>query len=127
MLSAVDASLRRDGYQKTRDRLLRSSPAPRGGVHRARALRIGITVNTVARQRAWSEACLRRSLVTWWLLRWAGLPAEVRFGLSAPPASKAHAWVEHGGVAVNDSPEIATLFPFQHGGDLLQELRRASA
>ncbi len=51
--------------------------------------------------------CLQRSVVTARLLRAQGVPAEVVIGYRPAPFFS-HAWVEVGGVAVNDSAGYQT-------------------
>jgi hypothetical protein len=57
--------------------------------------------------------CLEQSLALFLLLRWRGVPSELRLGVQARPFS-AHAWVDVGGRAVNergDLPLRLALFP----------------
>jgi hypothetical protein len=46
--------------------------------------------------------CLTRSLALAWMLRGSGVAAEVRIGVKTAGGFGAHAWVENGGVALND-------------------------
>lgn len=48
--------------------------------------------------------CLEQSLALYYLLRRAGIDARLRLGVQPYPFS-AHAWVEYGGVPLNDFPE----------------------
>jgi hypothetical protein len=48
------------------------------------------------------STCLSRSLVLTWLLRGNGVAADVRIGVKTAGGFGAHAWVENGGVALND-------------------------
>ena len=48
--------------------------------------------------------CLEQSLALYYLLRQRGVDARLRLGVQPYPFS-AHAWVEHGGVPLNDFPE----------------------
>lgn len=54
-------------------------------------------------------ACLERSLMLYWYLRHAGVPATYRMGVQMYPFL-AHAWVEHRGIPINDVPEHVALF-----------------
>ena len=54
-------------------------------------------------------ACLERSLMLYWYLRRAAVPASFRMGVQMYPFL-AHAWVEHRGVPINDVPEHVALF-----------------
>lgn len=56
--------------------------------------------------------CLEQSLVLYAMLRRAGAPATLRIGARPVPFA-AHAWVEIGGVPVNEPADfIAQLVPF---------------
>jgi hypothetical protein len=55
--------------------------------------------------------CLARSLVLGRLLRQAGLTADLRLGVDRASAGfAAHAWVEHAGVALGESEDVATRY-----------------
>jgi hypothetical protein len=58
-------------------------------------------------------SCLRRSLVTWWLLRAQGVATTVRVGVSGPGQGdfNAHAWVEHEGRPVGETPDVSERYP----------------
>ena len=50
-----------------------------------------------------SLTCLHRSLALWWLLRGQGVLCDLRLGAStADGPFEAHAWVQCGGVALNE-------------------------
>jgi hypothetical protein len=52
--------------------------------------------------------CLTRSLTLGRLLRRQGLAANLRLGVAMPNGRfAAHAWVEHGGVVLNDTQDVA--------------------
>lgn len=54
-----------------------------------------------------SPNCLERSMTLWWLLRRAGIDGELHIGARKEDGQfKAHAWVELGGIVLNDSPEV---------------------
>lgn len=56
-----------------------------------------------ARHLLFRPSCLERALVLWWMLRRRGLPAALQIGAKKEGGLfEAHAWVELGGVAVND-------------------------
>lgn len=78
-------------------------------VHAAR--RMGALVNTAARYAPWPATCLVRSLVLIAQLRRRGIHGNLRIGVRmCDGALKAHAWVEHGGVPVNDALDISLEF-----------------
>ncbi len=53
--------------------------------------------------------CLEQSLTLWYLLRRRGIDADLRLGVQPYPFG-AHAWVEHRGEPVNESPEFVRTF-----------------
>jgi hypothetical protein len=70
----------------------------------ARCQAIARIEQSVARHLPFQSNCLDQSLVLWWLLRRRGVSAEVRIGGRKEAAHfKAHAWVEAGGIALEDS------------------------
>ena len=54
-------------------------------------------------------ACLQRSVVATWLLRRHGIAAELVIGCRPLPF-ESHAWVEVGGLVVNDTPQYQRAF-----------------
>jgi len=110
LLPLTVAALRLFGFRRTQDALL-------GGGHSAGR------VNLPAAQAAdrilhsacrWSPAsanCLVRSLVLCRLLAGRKLAAELCIGVAMPEGRLiAHAWVEHGGVVLNDSQDVGMRF-----------------
>jgi len=58
----------------------------------------------------WKEVlCLQRSAATAYLLKRHGVPAQMVIGAQQIPF-KAHAWVEVGGVVVNDKPYVGEIY-----------------
>lgn len=53
--------------------------------------------------------CLQQSLALWVLLRRRGVDADLRLGVQPYPWA-AHAWVEHRGEPINESPELVRSF-----------------
>jgi hypothetical protein len=53
--------------------------------------------------------CLRVGLLTFYFLRLAGIPAELRFGVytTARPHELAHCWITVGGRCLTDPPEYS--------------------
>jgi hypothetical protein len=54
-------------------------------------------------------ACLEQSLCVLWILRSLGADARLRLGV-VPFPLRAHAWVEHDGVPVNEEAEIVATY-----------------
>jgi hypothetical protein len=72
-----------------------------------RARDIARIVSIAARHGVYKATCLRRSLLTWWLLRRERIPSNVCFGVRMSDGRlEAHAWLEYNGVIINDSPTI---------------------
>jgi hypothetical protein len=65
----------------------------------------------VAAQGRHHANCLERSLVLWWLLRRLGIASDLRIGLHRDADRlEAHAWVEHGGLALNEADDVQARF-----------------
>lgn len=119
LLVMTDIGLRLFGYAAVCRILIALSPTPnRERVDPARAKSVGGFVNSVAGYRWLQSTCLRRSLVAWWVLRWRGIPSEVRFGVNV---DEGHAWVEHHGSVINDRADIASRFRILYGQELMPE------
>lgn len=72
---------------------------------------VGLAVNIAARHTPFPATCLTRSLLLGWLLRRRGVPSDLRIGVRlAKGVLDAHAWVECGGVPVNDSLDVGSQF-----------------
>lgn len=115
LLLLVAPGLRLLGFRRAQAALLWATPTPR-----RRDLSLAQTtaqlVQSAARWNPLPATCLSRSLVLIWLLRRQGLVAELRIGVAqADGQMMAHAWVEHDGVALNDSQDVAGRYaPFDH-------------
>jgi hypothetical protein len=88
--------------------------APSGPVSAEEARRTGELVNVAARHGPFPATCLTRSLALVWLLGRSGVRSEVCLGVRMVRGElDAHAWVEHDGVPINDSPDVARRYaPF---------------
>jgi len=65
-------------------------------------------VGIVARRGLWRLTCLPRALTLWRLLRSQGINAELRIGVRKEAGRlDAHAWVEYGGLPLNDASDVA--------------------
>ena len=112
--------LHRNGYQKTLDHInrLSGSVVPPGkqaevATETAFALAVAIRIGP------WRPLCLTRSLTLAWLLKRRGIPFVLRIGVPRgttmgqvgnPVAFSAHAWVEHAGIVLNESQDVALRF-----------------
>ena len=113
VLVTVRSMLGRFGYRRVHGALTRCSPTPGGRIDARRCLANASLVDRVALR--WMQPpakCLHRSLALWWLLRFQGLETQIRTGARRNKDSGAwdlHAWVEHGDIILNDTPDrIAT-------------------
>ena len=107
LLPLVRWSLRLRGYGKTFTSLQERVQFQAKGTESGPALR-GEVQSTCRMVRAASRyslsryTCLEESLTLWYLLRKQGIPACLRIGVRKEKEKfEAHAWVEHGGEALN--------------------------
>jgi hypothetical protein len=80
---------------------------------RLTAARLTRIVGAAARYGPWPANCLQRSLVLWWYLRSHGISGQLRIGVRRKidgPGLDFHAWVEHAGGVLNDSPLVRSTF-----------------
>lgn len=75
---------------------------------------MGALVNLAGRYAPGPATCLTRSLLLRWLLSRSGANTELRIGVKLDQGKlDAHAWVEAGGVPINDARDVAERFaPF---------------
>lgn len=119
LLRLVDLGLRLTTYRRISQLLLRLSPTPDPElVDPKRAIYLARKVNQTAYRFPFKATCLRRSLVLWWLLRWFGIPSQIRFGMNLKDG---HAWVEHHQRVVNDAANIRTRYTFSYADELSPE------
>lgn len=71
-------------------------------------LHIASAVTTVARLAPFRSRCLARSMTIWWVCRRHQYAVDLLIGVAPPDALRlpAHAWVEYGGVPVNDAADV---------------------
>jgi hypothetical protein len=88
--------------------LLLGDPATAGRTDLAAAHSLARIVHGAANRNPFHPNCLTRSLVLCRLLRRQGLAAGLRLGVAKPGGTfAAHAWVEHGGVALSEADSVA--------------------
>lgn len=112
-LAAV--ALRRHGLGTVRERLARLwTPAPGVAttVDHRQAAKVAWLVHVAAAYGPYRANCLQRSVVLGWFLERRGLAHDLRIGVRRDPAGGLafHAWVEHDGRVVNDSPDVQVRF-----------------
>jgi hypothetical protein len=120
--------LRRGGFQKTLGRI---SILPDSGIPAARqatlAKQTAFAFAVAVKAGPWRPKCLLRSLALARLLSQRGIAYVVRIGVPVSKDSlhaqdldgfRAHAWVEHAGIVLNDRQDVATQFSaFESGSD----------
>lgn len=105
------------GFGKTRALLSRwprpgTSRFPSQGAAWARAQSTARVVAIAAGRGPVRTSCLRRSLLTWWLLRHDGIETALRVGVNRDGGTiHAHAWLEYRGVPLYDADDVALRFP----------------
>lgn len=111
LLPMVGASLRLRGYKSTQAWLqnkLESRPASplAPELAPARLEMICRMVRAAEHYVVLRSSCLEQSLLLWYLLEGEGIPAVLRVGVRKDSGKfEAHAWVEHGGAALNQVEE----------------------
>lgn len=101
----------RSGLYKPRSWPLRAAEAPAPELPLEAVRRIGALVNAASRYSPFPSTCLTRSLVLISQLRRRNVACSLRIGVCLLDGKlKAHAWVEHQGVPVNDSPDVDSQF-----------------
>jgi hypothetical protein len=119
LLLLLDVGLTRTSYRRMSKLLTAISPQPDPFTQDlTRAARMALMVNGIARHPAIQATCLRRTLLTWWLLRWLRLPSDVRIGINT---SAGHAWLEHHGTIINDRSDVALHYPIIYTEELTPE------
>jgi len=118
LLPWVAVRLKLQGFQATKNSL--KSPARNISAHKLdgmseRAALTARMVRAAARHGIGSPSCLEESLVLLHLLGMQGIEALLRIGVRKNVAKfEAHAWVECGGVALNESESLHDHFaPFE--------------
>ena len=107
LLPLVRWSLRLRGYGKTFTSLQRRVQLQAKGTENLPEVREKVQatcrmVRAALRYSLTEFTCLEESLTLWYLLRKQGIPACLRIGVRKENEKfEAHAWVEHGGEALN--------------------------
>jgi len=116
LLPLIGAALRLLGYNRSRTLLERLSqpserpiPVDPTAAAAETAQRLARLVSIAANHGPYRATCLRQSLALWWLLSRRCIAAELRIGVRKEQGElQAHAWVEHGGQALNDTQGVTT-------------------
>ena len=117
LLPAVAAAIHIFGLQRVRGFLARHPVIQEAaGTPDPEAARVvGRLVNAAGYRIPGRPNCLTRSVTLWWILRRRGIDSALRLGVrTAAGRLEAHAWVELGGLVLNDAADIAQRFaPFE--------------
>ena len=101
LLPCVAIGLRLLGFARSQAVLLTATDAPESRTDLREAESLARLVDAAACWNPVPATCLVRSMVLCRLLRRRGLAADLRIGVDNPDGGlSAHAWVEHGGVAL---------------------------
>lgn len=111
LLPWVAVRLRLTGFQATKDALLRRAREQhlpdRSNEAKEQAATAARMVRAAARHGFGRPSCLEESLVLLHVLSRQGIAAQLRIGVKRnQPKFEAHAWVECGGVALNESEAL---------------------
>jgi len=115
LLPTIAAALRLKGYKWTRAFLQKRIPsgsklsakneAPQDAMQTANS--IARMVAIAARHGLYRANCLKRSLLTWWLLQRRGIAAELNIGVNNDDGDfNAHAWVEYRGNTLVEADDV---------------------
>jgi hypothetical protein len=75
------------------------------------AKKIARMVTIAANHGPYRANCLKKSLVTWWLLANKGIQSELKIGVNKQnDIFHAHSWIEFQGIVVNDAADIDEQF-----------------
>src|ERR1700694_3589738 len=110
LLPLVALSLRWRGFKATQAALQRflskASPESDAVLASKDAAVTAHMVNAADRYGPVHPSCLAKSMTLWWLLGRQGIASHLRIGTRTENAKfEAHAWVERGGVALNEPDE----------------------
>ena len=95
---------------KKRAEKINSSSAPIN-MQQAEAQSLARMVTLAANYGPYRANCLKRSLVTWYLLQDRGIAAQLIIGVDKKMSEfKAHAWVEYAGVPLIEAKDVATRY-----------------
>src|SRR3712207_5597048 len=113
-LPVVWVGLKLYGLAALRTKLKARPSASRAEVDVQQLRRLGHRVNRIGGFELGAESCLPTSIVFDWLCRRRGIESDLCIGVRfAERRLQAHAWVEWGGIPLNDREDIALNFaPF---------------
>ncbi|HJY86494.1 MAG TPA: lasso peptide biosynthesis B2 protein [Candidatus Acidoferrales bacterium] len=113
LLPVTAVALRLGGFRRWQGALRRLAPRGEAGpvgcpeASVAHGKNVASILRVASRYSLCRTNCLEQSLVLWWLLLRRGVPVDLRIGVrKAGGGLKAHAWVQLGGVILNDTEDV---------------------
>jgi len=111
ILPVTEIGLRVFGFHRWKELVEKLSPATHfqrlPAVRRHASMRIARAVRSAQLHGPTNPNCLERSMTLWWMLRRAGVEAELQIGARKQGTRfEAHAWVELNGQVLNDVEEV---------------------
>jgi hypothetical protein len=111
LLPAIWVGLRVIGFARIHAWAAGSRGAPAAAPEPHSPAAVGALVNMAGGVMPFFSTCLTRSLALVWILGRHGVPRQLRIGVrTADERFDAHAWVEHDGLPINDSPGVSERF-----------------
>jgi len=116
LLPMVALALKSIGFNKTQSFLSNHLPKkPNKSISEDKQLKeaqsIARMVSIAANHGFYSANCLKKSLLTWWLLGRRGIATDLKIGVNKEPGDfNAHAWVEYRGNVLIDATDIEDRF-----------------
>jgi transglutaminase superfamily protein len=115
LMPTIAIGLRLFGFRRVQMALVWGKPGTEveTDIRRAsfRAVEVARLVAAAARHGPYRASCLPVSLTLGWLLHGQGIRTQLRLGVRKVAARlEAHAWIEHQGVPLIDTPEIYDRF-----------------
>lgn len=114
-MPAIALGLRLFGLRRVQTALTRGKPPVEAeadiGIDSLRAAETARLVAAAARHVLYRGSCLPVALTLGWLLRQQGVRTDLRLGVRKVAARlEAHAWIEHQGMPLIDTPEVHERF-----------------
>jgi len=114
LLPLIALALRWKGYKWTRAFLQQRIPQGKNLPpvdELSTAQSVARIVSITAKHGPYQANCLKRSLVTWWLLQRRGIAAELNIGVNTDATDfNAHAWIEINGNALMEADDVREQF-----------------
>ncbi len=116
LLPMIALVLKSIGFKKTQTFLSNHLPKkPKISIHEDMQLEeaesVARMVSIAANHGFYSANCLKKSLLTWWLLGRRGIATELKIGVNKETGDfNAHAWVEYRGNVLIDATDIEDRF-----------------